>query len=67
MAQVINTVTSDLEQIFQLFEHSIAYQEKKGSPVWRNYDRNAIINDIADKNQYKVVIDAKVGIVFSVG
>jgi len=49
-----------------LFEQSISYQEKKGYPVWRNYDRNAIIKDIENKNQYKVVINSKTAIVFSV-
>ena len=66
MVEVINTETSDLRQIFELFEHSINYQEKKGYPVWRNYDKNAIIKDIEDKNQYKVVIDSTAAIVFSV-
>jgi GNAT superfamily N-acetyltransferase len=64
--EVRNTETSDVPFIFELFEQSIIYQEKKGYPVWRNYDRKAIINDIEDKNQYKIVIDFKIGIVFSV-
>jgi len=59
MIEVINTEKSDLEQIFELFDHSINYQEKKGVPVWRNYDKNALIKDIEEKNQYKVVIDSK--------
>ena len=66
MVEVVNTELSDLEQIFDLFEHSINYQEKKGYPVWRNYDKNVIIKDIEDKNQYKVVVDSKTAIVFSV-
>lgn len=66
MIEVRNTEMSDLAQIFKLFEHSINYQEKKGYPVWRNYDRNAIIKDIEDKNQYKIVIDSQTAIVFSV-
>jgi ribosomal protein S18 acetylase RimI-like enzyme len=65
MPEIINTTTEDLPLIYELFEHSINYQEKKGYPVWRNYDRNAIVQDIADKNQYKVVIDGQMGIVFS--
>jgi ribosomal protein S18 acetylase RimI-like enzyme len=64
--EVKNTQTGDLELIFKLFEHSIAYQEKKGFPVWRNYDRNAIIKDIENKNQYKIIIHSKIAIVFSV-
>jgi ribosomal protein S18 acetylase RimI-like enzyme len=66
MLEVIHTEKSDLEQIFELFEHSINYQEKKGYPVWRNYDKNAIIKDIENKSQYKIVIDSKPAIVFSV-
>jgi len=66
MVEVVNTKPSDLEEIFKLFEDSIIYQEKKRYPVWRNYDKNALIKDIDDKNQYKVVIDSKIAIVFSV-
>jgi ribosomal protein S18 acetylase RimI-like enzyme len=66
MVDVIHTEASDLKQIFELFEHSIQYQEKKGYPVWRNYDKNAIIKDIEDKNQYKVMVDSTIAIVFSV-
>lgn len=66
MVEVINTETSDLGQIFELFEHSINYQERKGYPVWRNYDKNAIIKDIEDKNQYKIVVDSTTAIVFSI-
>ena len=63
---VVNTEMSDLALIFDLFEQSIIYQEKKGYPVWRNYDRNAIINDIENRNHYKVVVDLTIAIVFSV-
>jgi len=66
MVEVINTEMNDLGQVYELFEHSINYQEKKGYPVWRNYDKNAIIRDIEDKNQYKVVVHSKTAIVFSV-
>jgi GNAT superfamily N-acetyltransferase len=64
--EVSNTEMSEVELIFGLFEHSIHYQEKKGYPVWRNYDHNAIIKDIENKNQYKVIIDLQTAIVFSV-
>ncbi len=63
---IINTERSDLELIFTLFEYSIRYQEKKGYPVWRDYDQNAIIRDIKNRNQYKVVVGSDILIVFSV-
>jgi predicted GNAT family N-acyltransferase len=66
MVEVLNTKMSELEEIFALFEHSIIYQEKKGYPVWKNYDKHAIVKDIENKNQFKVAIDSKTAIVFSV-
>jgi ribosomal protein S18 acetylase RimI-like enzyme len=66
MMEVLNTEMGDLNLIFRLFEHSIAYQEKKGYPAWKNYDKNAIVRDIQNKNQYKILIDSIPAIVFSV-
>lgn len=66
MAAVTHTEMSDLEKVFELFERSINYQERKGYPVWRNYDKNTIVKDIEDGNQYKIVVDSETAIVFSV-
>jgi GNAT superfamily N-acetyltransferase len=66
MTEVFNTQTNDLSQIFAFFDESIRYQEKKGFPVWKNYDKDAILRDIENKNQYKVVIDSITAIIFSV-
>src|SRR5258705_11905351 len=63
---VKNTEIEDLDLIFELFEQSILYQEQKGYPVWKNYDRNAIIRDVVNKQHYKIVIDFVTAIVFSV-
>ncbi len=64
--EITHTKPEDLPLIFDFFEHSILYQEKKGYPAWRNYDRQAIVKDIEEKNQYKVVVQSQIGIVFSV-
>ncbi len=66
MQKVLHTQQGDLPQILELFEHSILYQEEKGYPVWRNYDKTAISKDIETGNQYKVVVDSTIAIVFSV-
>ena len=66
MIDVRNTEMRDIAQIFTLFEHSITYQEKKGYPVWKHYDKHAIIKDIENKKKYKVVVDSQIGIIFSV-
>jgi GNAT superfamily N-acetyltransferase len=64
--KVIPTDPNDLEFIFKLFEQSIAYQEKKGYPVWRNYDQKSIIKDIEKGYQFKVVNRGDILIVFSI-
>jgi GNAT superfamily N-acetyltransferase len=63
---IVNTQMEDLPAIIRLFEDSIAYQEHHGYPTWKNYDKNAIVRDIHDKNQYKAINDTGIGIVFSV-
>jgi ribosomal protein S18 acetylase RimI-like enzyme len=55
----------DLNDIYKLFDRSIIYQEKNGYPVWKNYDKNAIVRDIQNKNHYKIIIDTVPAIVFS--
>jgi len=65
--QIVNTEIKDLPLIVQLFEDSIVYQERHGYPTWKNYDTNAIVRDIENKNQYKAINDEGTGIVFSVG
>jgi GNAT superfamily N-acetyltransferase len=64
--EVLNTQKSDLAIIFELFDKSIEYQEQRGYPSWRNYDKHAILKDIENKNQYKIVMDGVMAIVFSV-
>jgi ribosomal protein S18 acetylase RimI-like enzyme len=65
--KIVHTELGDLPLIYELFAHSIDYQKARGYPVWENYDRNAIVRDIEERNQYKAVNDAGTGIVFSVG
>ena len=64
--KIENTTSADLQVVYDLFELSIIYQEKKGYPVWKNYDKSALVNDVNNKNQYKIVIDEQISMVYSV-
>ncbi len=66
MYKILHTEVSDLPQIFSFFDESIRYQEAKGYPAWKNYDRSAILRDIENKSQYKIVADGIIAMVFSV-
>ena len=64
--KIINTEKNDLPLIFEFFEYSINYQEKHGYPVWRHYDKNVVVKDVENKNQYKIMVDSTMAMVFSV-
>ena len=64
--QIEKTLPADLEFIYKLFDHSIVYQEKRGSPVWRGYDKGSLMRDVTNGNQYKIMIGSEIAIVFSV-
>ena len=64
--EVVNTTLDDLEFIYKLFDQSIEYQESKGFPAWRGYDKETLISDVKKGEQYKIVIDAQIAIAFSV-
>ena len=64
--EIVNTTPQDLEQIHTFFEESIRYQLERGYPDWKNYDRNAIVNDIRNNLQYKIISNDQMAIVFSV-
>jgi GNAT superfamily N-acetyltransferase len=64
--QITNTEKSDLPLIFEFFEHSINYQEKHGYPAWRHYDKDVVVKDVENKNQYKIIVESEMAMVFSV-
>ena len=64
--QIKNTTSSDLQFVYELFDSSIIYQEKKGYPVWKNYDKSALVSDMNNKNQYKIIVDDQIAMVYSV-
>ena len=63
---VVPTVVDDAPDVFALFDHSILYQEAHGYPSWRNYDRRAVLDDIENRRQFKVIIHQRIAIVFSI-
>jgi GNAT superfamily N-acetyltransferase len=61
-----NTMPEDLNFVYMLFDQSIVYQAENGYPVWKNYDKDALIRDVENKHQYKITIDDLIAMVFSV-
>jgi len=64
--KIVPTTTDDLPFIYNLFDLSIEYQEQKGFPVWRGYDKSSLLNDAHHGNQYKIIVDNEIAMAFSV-
>ena len=64
--KIINTQPSDLPFIYYLFDEAIAYQKRKGYPVWPDYDKSVLQNDIKINQQYKIIEGEKIACIFSI-
>lgn len=64
--KVINTTRDDLDIILWLFQQAINMQGKNGYKVWEGIDKTALLKDIDDGFQYKIVKDDKVVCIFSI-
>ena len=61
-----NTVEADNPLIYHLFEEAIAYQKRKGYPVWRGYDKEVLAKDRLEQRQFKIVINQEIACIFSI-
>jgi len=64
--KIVHTVESDLDVIFSFFDAAIEYQKTNNFPVWPDYDKGLLKDDIVNKRQYKILIDNQVACVFTI-
>lgn len=63
---ILNTTIDDLPMVNYLFDRAIELQGKNGYRVWEEIDQPALILDIQNGMQYKVVSGADILCIFSV-
>ena len=61
-----HTKISELEVVCELYDRAIDYQKRKGFPVWQQFDKRVLVDDIETSKHYKVVLDGSIAMVFSV-
>ncbi len=64
--QIINSTPADIETIFTLYDAAIAYQKKHFHLHWLTFSREKVLNEIAQKTHWKMVVDGVIGCIFSV-
>lgn len=60
------TIRGDLKTIYWLFDEAIAYQKNKDYPVWPDYDKDTLDQDIALHRQFKILIDGHIAAIFTI-
>ena len=58
--------SKDLSFIYHLFDCAIVYQKRNGYPVWPDYDKEVLIQDISDGRMHKIIIDEQIANIFSI-
>ena len=62
-----NVTDSDIEKIFTLYKIASNYQrEKKTVIVWPDFDREMVINEIAENRQFKLLVNNEVVCIWAI-
>ena len=62
-----NVTVSDIEKIFALYKIASNYQrEKKTVIVWPDFDREMVINEIAENRQFKLLVNNEVVCIWAI-
>ncbi|MGV3642512.1 MAG: DinB family protein [Adhaeribacter sp.] len=63
--RIIPSEISDLEAIFQVFEQAAIFQKNKFGKSWQGFDRNLIQREIQEGRHFKIVLEGKLALIFS--
>ncbi len=63
---IIPANSADLEFIYSLFEHALAYQKRNNYPVWNGFDKEVLIHDCSEGRLMKLVMDDEIACIFSI-
>lgn len=63
--QILNSTISDIHEIFRLYENATNFQKLKVVVVWPKFDKELIENEIAEKQQWKILINNQLACVWA--
>lgn len=58
--KIENCDINDIDEIFRLYEIASAYQRSKNVVVWPTFERKLVETEIAEKRQWKLLIDGAI-------
>ncbi len=64
--EIKNSTLADLDEIFRLYELATELQStKQDVVVWPRFDRNMVLSEIEEDNQWKIIIDGKIACIWA--
>ncbi len=63
--QIQNSASTDIDEIFRLYDYASAYQQTKGVVVWPKFERTLVESELAEKRQWKLLIDNVIACVWA--
>lgn len=64
--EIKNSQIEDLETIFRLYDHAIAYQKTVFNKHWQGFEQDLIETEIRENRQWKIIIDNEVACIFAI-
>ena len=65
--KILNSVSSDIPEIFRLYDLATAYQrEKFPENEWPDFEPDFIAKEVEESRQFKIVIDDKIACIWAI-
>jgi len=63
--EILNSTINEIDSIFNLYRQASAYQQPRFSVVWPAFDRQMVLNELAECRQWKLIINESVACVWA--
>lgn len=63
--EIINSVSADIDSIFELYEEGTKYQKLMAPKHWKGFERPMVEEEIAENRQWKILINGEIACVFA--
>lgn len=61
-----NSLPADIDKIFEFYDLAVAHQKKVFNKHWQGFSRDLVQTEIAEKRQYKILVDGQIAAIFAV-
>jgi hypothetical protein len=64
--KITNSISTDIDEIFSLYDIASAYQKTKNVVVWPSFERQLVKTELTENRQWKLIIDGQIACVWAI-